>query len=114
MVLSDSLSTLQVLEKLKTDYPLLVQLQDMFHKIEGDQMEIVFVWVPGHVDIRENETVDRAAKEALDMEPTDDPMPFSDQEPLTVKYVQQVWQTEWGKAVIVSNKPHEILPKLVS
>ena len=39
-------------------------------------------------------------------------MPFSDLKPLTEKYVYQVWQKEWDETVLVSNKFHEILPKL--
>ena len=52
--------------KLKTDHPLLTQRQDMLHKVNADQTEIVFKWNPGHVAIRENEAANRAAKEALD------------------------------------------------
>ena len=37
---------------------------------------------------------------------------FSDLKPSTAKYIHQVWQKEWDEAVIVSNKLHEILPKL--
>ena len=45
------LSTLQTLGKLKTDHPLLIQIQEFIHKINADQTEIVFMWVPGHVGI---------------------------------------------------------------
>ena len=39
-------------------------------------------------------------------------MPFSDPKRLTAKYVYQTWQKEWDETVLVSNKFHEILPKL--
>ena len=83
-------------------------IQDMLHKIEVDQKEVVFRWVPGHVGIRGNEAADRTAKEALEKEPTDNLMPFSDLKPLTAKYIHQVWQKEWDETVIVSNKLHPI------
>ena len=70
------------------------------------------MWVPGRVGIRGNEAAGRATKEALEKEPTDDLMPFSDLKPLTAKYIHQVWQKEWDEAITVSNKLHDILPKL--
>ena len=39
-------------------------------------------------------------------------MPFSNLKPLTAKYVYQTWKNEWDETVLVSNKLHEILPKL--
>ena len=48
------------------------------------------MWVPGHVDIRGNEAADT----------------------LTAQYVYQIWQKEWDETGLVSNKFHEILPKL--
>ena len=112
MIFSHSISALQALRKLKTDHPLLIQIQEMLHKINADQKEIVFMWVPGHVGDRGNEAADRAVKEALDKKLTADRMPFSDLEPLNAKYVYQIWQKEWDETVLVSNKFHEILPKL--
>ena len=42
MIFSDSLSALQALRKLKTDHPLLIQIQELLHKINADQKEIIF------------------------------------------------------------------------
>ena len=39
-------------------------------------------------------------------------MPFPDLKPLTDKYVYQIWQKEWDETSLVSNKFHEIRPKL--
>ena len=90
MISSDSLSALQALEKLNSNHPLLIQIQDKLHKIEVDQKGVVFMWVPGHVGICGNEAAGRAAKEALEMEPMDDLMPSSDLKPLTAKYIHHV------------------------
>ena len=59
MIFSDSLSALQALGKLKTDHSLLEDGQflhkiELLHKINTDQKEIVFMWVPEHVGIRGN------------------------------------------------------------
>ena len=70
------------------------------------------MWVPEYVGVRTKEAADRAAKEALGKEPRDNFLPFSDLEPLTAKYIHQVWQKEWDEAVLASRKLHEIKPKL--
>ena len=70
------------------------------------------MWAPGRVGISENEAADRAAKDALEKEPIDDLMSFSDLKPLSAKYIHRVQQKEWDEAIIVFNKLHDILPKL--
>ena len=64
----------------------------MLHKIEIDQNFLFFCFlfvlflVPGHVGICGNEAAGIAAKQALEEEPIDDLMPFSDLKPLTTEY----------------------------
>ena len=91
MIFSDSLSALQALEKqLNSDHPQLIQIQDMLHKIEIDQKEVVFMWVPGHVHIRGNEAADGDAEEAVEKEHIHDPMPSSNPKPLAAKYIYYI------------------------
>ena len=89
-----------------------MQIQELLHKINTDQKEIVFMWVPGHVGLRGNEATDTAAKKALDKKPTADLMLCSDLKPLTAKYVYQVWQKEWDETVLIHKKFHKVLRKL--
>ena len=81
---------------LKSEHPPFIQIQDILHKIEIDQKEVVSMWVPGYVSIRGNEAADTAAKEALEKEPIDDLIRFSDLKLLTAKYIHHVWQKKNG------------------
>ena len=36
-------------QRFKTDPPLLIQIQNLLHKINVDQKENVFMWAPGHI-----------------------------------------------------------------
>ena len=56
----------------------------MLQKMGVDQREIVFLWVPGHVDIRGWRLLIEAL-EALDKESIDDLVLFSNSKPLTAK-----------------------------
>ena len=51
MVFLDLPSALQVPKNFKTDHPLLIQIQELVHKINADKKETIFMWVPGHTGI---------------------------------------------------------------
>ena len=63
MIFSDSRSALRALKNFKTDHTLLIQIQELLHKINADKKETIIMWVPGHIGIRGNEAADRAAKD---------------------------------------------------
>ena len=85
MVFLDLPSALQAPKNFKTDHPLLIQIQELVHKINADKKETIFMWVPGHTGIWGNKAADRAVIEALYTEPTAGLIPFFNLKPLTSK-----------------------------
>ena len=83
----------------------------MLHKTEVDKKEIAFLWVRGHAGILGNEAAYRAAKKKFLTRNLPHAL-FRPKTPFLKKIIRQVWQKEWDEAAIVSNKLHEILPKL--
>ena len=66
VVLNDSLSALQSLQTYQTSRPdLLNTILTLLHKSTQRNQRIQFQWIPSHVGIRGNETVDNTAKQAL-------------------------------------------------
>ena len=66
--------------------------------------------LPGHIGIKGNENVDRAAKAALNLEVEDLSLPYSDFRPYICKYIRSQWQLFWDTQT--GNKLHEIHPKI--
>ena len=56
----------------------------------GLEEMIVFIWVPGQVDIRGNLAADSAARDALDGDISDELIPFSDLKTGVNKYVLEL------------------------
>ena len=66
LVLSDSLSSFQASQNMKSDHPFLTKIHELYSDLIRDGKEIVFVWVPGHIGISGNSAADTAAKDAVD------------------------------------------------
>ena len=113
VIVSDSLSALQAISTRKISHPFLAEIHDLHSDLVFDGKEIVFLWVPSHVGIQGNEIVDRAAKEALELEVQAQPLqfiPFRDLFRKSKSHCHQLWQVAWSQEV--NNKLFKTLPDL--
>lgn len=113
LLLSDSLSALQTIHSRKITHPLLADIQELHSKLVLDGKTLVFIWVPSHVGIIGNETVDAAAKAALSHEIPTCPPPYifyRDQYSKTHTYCNFLWQESWSSQT--ENKLFKFMPKL--
>ena len=69
---------------------------------------IVYCWIPSHTGIRNNERVDKKAKESLNLEQTVFKIPFNNFKPFINRYIFDKWQTSWNETPF--NKLKEIKP----
>ena len=65
MILSDSLSVLQVIDSQETKNPLVSRMLNLIQNIYTQNKSLVFCWIPSHCGISGNEEADRAAKDAV-------------------------------------------------
>ena len=77
IIYSDSLSVLKSLKDLHHRNPLIQQILKKYYYLSVSK-EIVFCWLPSHVNIRGNEFADLEAKSALSLEITNLKIPHSD------------------------------------
>jgi len=65
LILSDSLSSLQAIQNIHSDHPLVQRVHLLLHTLTNTLEEITFIWIPSHIGIEGNERIDQAAKQAL-------------------------------------------------
>ena len=65
VIFSDGMSVLQAIESQESKNPLVNRVLQTCQEILSNGKIITFCWIPSHRDIRGNEDVDRAAKDAL-------------------------------------------------
>ena len=111
IIYSDSLSVLKSLKDLHHRNPLIQQILKKYYYLSVSK-EIVFCWLPSHVNIRGNELADLEAKSALSLVITNFKIPQSDFKSNIRLYInnkcQSVWETQ------TQNKLNEIKPNFNS
>ena len=91
--------------------PLIQQILRKYNYLSAFK-EIVFCWLPGHINIRGNELADLEAKSALSLSITNLKIPHSDFESNIHQYVMNKCQSIWEKQT--ENKSHELKPNFYS
>ena len=109
IILSDSLSSLQAMDNLKYENPVVLQLLERFQKLD-ETNRIIFCWLPSHMGIRGNERVDRLAKSALTNGVSDFKILFSDFKTCIRKHITKSWQVSWDADLF--NKLRSVKPVL--
>ena len=97
MILSDSLSVLQAIHNLKCDHPVVIKIHELYSQLIQKERGIAFVWVAGHIGIRDNSAADSAAEDAIDGDMSEEFIPFSDLKPRLINYIFEFWQRSWDE-----------------
>ena len=83
------------------------KLLEKHHKIANTK-EMLFCWLPSHVDIIGNEIADRKAKDSLQLNMSIFEVPFNNFKHFINRYTLSEWQKSWD--TVSFNKLHAIKP----
>jgi len=77
LILSDSLSSLLVIQDFHSTNPIVQWIHILIHSLTSSLSSISILWIPGHIDLEEHDAVHRAAKQSLLSPTIHDPSPSS-------------------------------------
>ncbi|KAL4144146.1 hypothetical protein QTP88_006372 [Uroleucon formosanum] len=101
LILTDSLSTLRSLENNTNPTDIAKNIQEKTNDLKLRGINITFIWVPGHTNIRGNEMADQAAKEAAQPNNLNiqslDTVTYDDIKTHIKSKSLIKWQTHWSK-----------------
>ena len=107
VIFSDSLSVLKSLDHTSSKNPQIQKLLEKHHDL-SEFNEIVYCWIPSHIGIAGNESVDQKAKDSMNLHPTDFSIPYGNFKSFINRYILNKWQILWNNSV--GNKLFEIKP----
>jgi kelch-like protein 2/3 len=111
VICSDSKSAMQALLNKRVEIPF---IKDIIMTLTTmcESKEIIFCWIPSHVDIKGNETADFYAKKALNQEVTEYSIPYTDFKKQIKDFISYSWQVQWNSCE--NNKLRSILPQVTA
>ncbi|KAI5720449.1 hypothetical protein M8J77_006751 [Diaphorina citri] len=95
VIFSDSKSSLQAMENVFKDSALLNNILTKIRDIDSLTCSVSFVWVPSHSGIKENEIVDLAAKDSINLTCMLDKFSASDYKVYFKYFQKEKWKLEW-------------------
>ena len=106
-IFCDAKSVLQSLECFDTKHPVVLKILEWLYIIQCRGVDIMFCWVPAHVNVAGNEKADQLAKSAAaELIPRRRPLPCRDFFPNIKVAVRNTWQQRWDS--VGPNKLREI------
>jgi rhodanese-related sulfurtransferase len=114
VICSDSQSALQAVQSDDFQNPFLLAVREKLHYLKHiKNKNVSLLWIPSHVGINGNETVDKLAKMGLER-PTrkEIKLPHSDLKPLIKPFIHSKWQQVWNEETVKNQKLKEIQPDL--
>ncbi|GBN86300.1 putative RNA-directed DNA polymerase from transposon BS [Araneus ventricosus] len=109
IIYTDSKSSVEALLYSSRDsHPFVIQCIKLIYILKTNGHDINFCWIPGHVGIRGNEQVDRAAKTSVIKENFS--VPLNDINQTIKSFIHKKWQGQWDSQV--HNKLHCIQPSI--
>ena len=115
VVCSDSQSSLQALENEDFQNPIVLAVRERIHFLTSRNscLNLSFLWIPSHCEIRGNEQVDILAKQGLMLRNNNNvKLPHSDFRSQIKTYIHSKWQTLWNSQEVKNQKLKEIQPVL--
>ncbi|XP_073980244.1 uncharacterized protein [Rhodnius prolixus] len=94
-VCSDSISSLLSLQHIYCKHPIIQDIHALLFNLRVEEINVCFIWIPGHSGIQGNIHADLAAKEAASMTANIERSMPVDISRVAKEYVKRSWQREW-------------------
>ena len=94
-IFSDSRSSLTAISNIYSDHPAVRKIIGQLNRLQRDGKQVNLVWIPSHVGISDNESVDKIAGETTRRPPEFIPIFFRDFYPYIRLMIFRKWEVVW-------------------